>query len=76
MLCKCAGTVKGLTNDMLRAAKCHLILGNTYHLANQPGAQTVETLGGLHEFISWDRAMLTDSGALLSDCCRPSSMLR
>ena len=59
-----AGTVKGLTVDMLKEAKCHLILGNTYHLGNQPGADTVEALGGLHDFSGWDRAMLTDSGEL------------
>ena len=52
-----------MTNDMLRDARCHLILGNTYHLGNQPGADTVEALGGLHDFTGWDRAMLTDSGA-------------
>ena len=50
---------------MLKDAKCHLILGNTYHLGNQPGAETVDALGGLHEFTGWDRAMLTDSGAPL-----------
>lgn len=48
---------------MLEEAKCHLILGNTYHLGNQPGAATVEKLGGLHNFTGWRRAMLTDSGA-------------
>lgn len=57
------GSVKGLTVDMLEEAKCHLILGNTYHLGNQPGAATVEKLGGLHNFTGWRRAMLTDSGA-------------
>jgi tRNA-guanine family transglycosylase len=54
--------VKGLTVDMLQEAKCHLILGNTYHLGNQPGADTVEALGRLHRFTGWNRAMLTDSG--------------
>lgn len=56
------GTVKGLTPDMLRAARCHLILGNTYHLGNRPGADSVARLGGLHAFSGWPRAMLTDSG--------------
>eukprot|EP00892_Ulva_mutabilis_P009127 jgi/Ulvmu1/6587/UM003_0224.1 len=56
------GTVKGLTPDMLERCKCHLILGNTYHLGNRPGADAVEQLGGLHKFSGWDRAMLTDSG--------------
>jgi queuine tRNA-ribosyltransferase len=63
--------VKGLTVHMLEDAKCHLILGNTYHLGNQPGADTIEKLGGLHNFTSWKRAMLTDSGTqqpLLVEC--------
>lgn len=60
-----AGTVKGLTPEMLEQSKCHLILGNTYHLGNRPGAAAVEELGGLHQFSGWDRAMLTDSGAPL-----------
>lgn len=58
-----AGTVKGMTSDMLKDCNVHLILGNTYHLGIQPGADIVDAMGGLHEFISWDRAMLTDSGA-------------
>lgn len=64
-----AGSVKGMTVDMLEAAKCHLILGNTYHLGNQPGAATVEKLGGLHKFTGWKRAMLTDSGAARHVAC-------
>lgn len=56
------GTVKGLTSQQLQDLKCPLILGNTYHLENQPGSRTVEELGGLHKFIDWPRAMLTDSG--------------
>ena len=54
--------MKGLTNDMLKGAKCHLILGNTYHLGSQPGEDVVDALGGLHGFTGWNRAMLTDSG--------------
>lgn len=61
-----AGTVKGLTPGMLEDCKCHLILGNTYHLGNRPGASAVEELGGLHKFSGWNRAMLTDSGAFHS----------
>lgn len=41
---------------------CHLVLGNTYHLENRPGAEVVEEFGGLHGFSRWNRAMLTDSG--------------
>src|SRR6185312_2573165 len=39
-----------------------LILGNTYHLYLRPGHERVRTAGGLHRFIAWDGAMLTDSG--------------
>lgn len=67
----CAGTVKGLTPGMLEDCKCHLILGNTYHLGNRPGASAVEELGGLHKFSGWNRAMLTDSGAAQVGCQVP-----
>ena len=56
------GTVKGLTPAELEQLDCHLILGNTYHLGNRPGADVVAEMGGLHKFIHWPRAMLTDSG--------------
>jgi queuine tRNA-ribosyltransferase len=56
------GTVKALTQEMLEALDARIILGNTYHLFLRPGPETVLALGGLHRFISWQRAMLTDSG--------------
>ena len=56
------GTVKALTQEMLEALDARIILGNTYHLFLRPGPETVLALGGLHRFISWERAMLTDSG--------------
>lgn len=56
------GTVKGMTSQQLEDLDCHVILGNTYHLESRPGSDLVAELGGLHEFISWPRAMLTDSG--------------
>jgi queuine tRNA-ribosyltransferase len=56
------GTVKALTQQMLEDAGARIILGNTYHLYLRPGHQTVNGLGGLHPFISWGRAILTDSG--------------
>lgn len=56
------GSVKGLSSQQLEGLDCHVILGNTYHLANRPGAKTVADLGGLHDFINWKRGMLTDSG--------------
>ena len=57
-----AGTVKGLTSKQLEDLDCHVILGNTYHLESRPGSDIVAQMGGLHDFISWPRGMLTDSG--------------
>ena len=59
---KNAGSVKGLTSQQLEDLDCHVILGNTYHLANKPGPELVADMGGLHGFIDWQRGMLTDSG--------------
>ena len=56
------GSVKGLTSQQLEELNCHVILGNTYHLANRPGSKLVADLGGMHKFINWQRGMLTDSG--------------
>jgi queuine tRNA-ribosyltransferase len=56
------GTVKAITQDMLEALDARIILGNTYHLFLRPGHEIIRQLGGLHRFISWDRAILTDSG--------------
>ena len=56
------GSVKGLTQEMLEEAGARVILGNTYHLYLRPGHLPINKLGGLHKFISWDRAILTDSG--------------
>src|SRR4051794_15040745 len=56
------GSVKSLTPADVRSAGGLIVLGNTYHLALQPGVATVERLGGLHAFSRWDGPMLTDSG--------------
>src|SRR5438128_6979239 len=56
------GTVKALTQQMLEDAGASVVLGNTYHLYLRPGYATINQLGGLHRFISWDRPILTDSG--------------
>ena len=56
------GSVKGLTALDLENARVQLILGNTYHLEQRPGSALIETMGGLHNFVSWKQAMLTDSG--------------
>ncbi len=55
-------TVKTLTPDDLRALGAQIILGNTYHLYLRPGAELVQSFGGLHGFMAWDRSILTDSG--------------
>ena len=55
-------TVKGITPQQLKAANAQMILANTYHLHLQPGEDIVEEAGGLHEFMAWDRPILTDSG--------------
>jgi queuine tRNA-ribosyltransferase len=56
-------TVKGLTQRHLSEdLDARILLGNTYHLFLRPGAETISTLGGLHRFMDWDRAILTDSG--------------
>lgn len=58
------GTVKGVRFEELEAADldARIILGNTYHLWLRPGADVIRACGGLHRFIGWERAMLTDSG--------------
>jgi queuine tRNA-ribosyltransferase len=55
-------TVKALSSDDLRRLGPRIILGNTYHLALRPGAERIAALGGLHAFMSWSGAILTDSG--------------
>src|SRR5205085_4188020 len=55
-------TVKGVPQDILEELGVQILLGNTYHLYLRPGVETVRKLGGLHRFMSWDRAILTDSG--------------
>jgi queuine tRNA-ribosyltransferase len=57
-----AGTVKAVSQDILEDLGARIILGNTYHLYLRPGHELVRSLGGLHKFMSWDRALLTDSG--------------
>lgn len=59
-----SGTVKGIRFEELEAhdLDAQIILGNTYHLWLRPGIETIKACGGLHRFIGWERAMLTDSG--------------
>lgn len=56
------GTMKGLLPDQLESLDCEIILGNTYHLGNRPGTEVLKKAGGLHKFMAWNRALLTDSG--------------
>jgi queuine tRNA-ribosyltransferase len=58
------GTVKGTRFEALESTEldARIILGNTYHLWLRPGAETIRACGGLHKFIGWQRALLTDSG--------------
>ena len=57
-----AGTVKAVAQDVLESLDAQIILGNTYHLYLRPGHEAIRRMGGLHRFISWPRALLTDSG--------------
>jgi queuine tRNA-ribosyltransferase len=59
-----AGTVKGIRFEELESQdlNARIILGNTYHLWLRPGIDVIKAAGGLHRFIGWERAMLTDSG--------------
>lgn len=58
------GTIKGITTQEMRddPISCQILLGNTYHLANQPGADRLRRMGGLHKFMNWNGNILTDSG--------------
>ncbi|KAB1219973.1 Queuine tRNA-ribosyltransferase [Morella rubra] len=56
------GTIKGLATNQLEEIGCQIILGNTYHLALRPTSELIDEMGGLHKFMNWPRALLTDSG--------------
>jgi queuine tRNA-ribosyltransferase len=55
-------TVKALDPDDIKATGASIILANTYHLFLRPGADRIQRLGGLHNFMAWDGPILTDSG--------------
>ncbi|GAB6932322.1 tRNA guanosine(34) transglycosylase Tgt [Calditerricola satsumensis] len=55
-------TVKAMTPEELKALGAQIVLSNTYHLYLRPGPDIVREAGGLHRFMNWDRAILTDSG--------------
>jgi queuine tRNA-ribosyltransferase len=56
------GTVRGLSSAEVAALGYDIVLGNTFHLFLRPGGELVEQLGGLHRFMGWKRAIITDSG--------------
>lgn len=55
-------TVKAMLPESVAATGAEILLGNTYHLMLRPGADLVEKMGGLHQFMHWDKPILTDSG--------------
>lgn len=57
-----AATVKGLPQTVLESLGAQILLANTYHLYLRPGHEVIRRLGGLHRFMSWKNAILTDSG--------------
>ena len=57
-----AATVKAMSPEAVAATGARIVLGNTYHLMLRPGAERVASLGGLHKFMNWPHAILTDSG--------------
>jgi queuine tRNA-ribosyltransferase len=57
-----AGTVKAMYPEQVRETGADILLGNTYHLMLRPGAERVASQGGLHDFMDWQRPILTDSG--------------
>src|SRR5438105_15020136 len=57
-----AATVKAMTPDAVARTGARIVLGTTYHLRLRPGAERIAALGGLHRFMNWPHAILTDSG--------------
>src|ERR1700690_3117159 len=56
-----AATVKAMTPEGVAATGARIVLGNTYHLMLRPGAERIAAFGGLHRFMNWPYAILTDS---------------
>lgn len=56
------GTVKGMTPDEVKETGAHICLGNTFHLMLRPGTEIIKQHGDLHDFMNWDKPILTDSG--------------
>ncbi len=62
MPCASRATVRACSSDELAQVGVQILVGNAYHLHLQPGSEVVQGCGGLHEFMDWDRPILTDSG--------------
>ena len=62
MPCATVGAVKGISSEELKELGYEIILANTYHLYLRPGEKEIKKLGDLHQFMNWDRPILTDSG--------------
>ena len=56
------GTVKAMTPEAVRKTGADILLGNTFHLMLRPGTEVIKAHGSLHEFMQWERPILTDSG--------------
>lgn len=56
------GTVKALSPEALKSVGVQVVLANTYHLMLRPGVKVISKLGGLHQFMGWDKPIMTDSG--------------
>ena len=56
------GAVKSISPEILHSINAEIILSNTYHLMERPGVEIIKLNGGLHNFMSWDKPILTDSG--------------
>jgi len=56
------GTVKAMTPEAVRDTGAEILLGNTFHLMLRPGTEVIKAHGGLHQFMQWNRPILTDSG--------------
>lgn len=57
-----AATVKAMLPESVASTGAEILLGNTYHLMLRPGAERIAKLGGLHQFMNWNKPILTDSG--------------
>ena len=56
------GAVKSMSPETLNSLEAEIILSNTYHLMERPGVEIIKANGGLHNFMSWSKPILTDSG--------------